>query len=593
MTISSTTNRVSYTGNAVTTDFSFPYKFLANADLNVYLEDVLQTITTHYTVTGAGDDSGGTVSFLTAPPNSDSVVIVRDPAITQGLDLVENDPLPAESIEESLDKLTIICQRLGDRIDRSVTIPDFVEGVDANLPAPEAGKLIGWNPTGDGFENYTSLTTTNADSVIYTPSGTGTTARTVETKLREFVSILDFGGAGDNSTDNTTALNAAIASIASNKTTRIYFPAGTYKFNSKPDNITKKVFIHGDGKSATILYRNYNGATSSDGLFNLRPGSNGSVIADLGILSLSGTTGGSLISNVSDASSAADFCRFSNLYLSTTGTDTHNYAVWFDGSLRTSGAIGIRDTFFDGCSIFGGVSGAVYAQGVQAFHIENSDTFQAGGTTGKIIITGDATVPSNYVSLTGSTCNGLGLDRVTYLTANYSVISGDVSNANTANHCSVIGLCSGTVQTFWVNSSYQDHYGNRKGQFLVEQGVVTASFQQESVTKVGTIGFPYQTPGVLVGQTISITLPSSKLIAINTGGGAAVLMYADYKSATVTLLANPSGEFEASSTPAAGKTGIYKTGTSNHTIYIKNNTAGTINYSILCYSNVSGTQDPF
>jgi hypothetical protein len=154
MTISSTTNRVSYTGNAVTTDFSFPYKFLANADLNVYLEDVLQTITTHYTVTGAGDDSGGTVSFLTAPPNNDSVVIVRDPAITQELDLVENDPLPAESVEDAFDKITMIAQRLDDRIDRSFVLSDAaVASADLTIPVPVADEVLKWNAAGDALES--------------------------------------------------------------------------------------------------------------------------------------------------------------------------------------------------------------------------------------------------------------------------------------------------------------------------------------------------------------------------------------------------------------------------------------------------------
>ena len=69
MTISSTTNRVSYAGNGVTTAFAFGYKFLVNADLKVYQAGTLKTITTHYTVAGAGDDAGGTVTFLAAPAN--------------------------------------------------------------------------------------------------------------------------------------------------------------------------------------------------------------------------------------------------------------------------------------------------------------------------------------------------------------------------------------------------------------------------------------------------------------------------------------------------------------------------------------------
>ena len=152
MTISSTTNRVSYTGNGVTTAFSFPYKFLVNADLKVYLEGVLQTITTHYTVTGAGEDSGGTVTFLTAPTNAYEVVILRDPAITQGLDLVENDPLPAEDVENAFDKLTMICQRLQDQVDRTLGVDDSVtSAIDVIIPTPDARKALIWNADADGL----------------------------------------------------------------------------------------------------------------------------------------------------------------------------------------------------------------------------------------------------------------------------------------------------------------------------------------------------------------------------------------------------------------------------------------------------------
>lgn len=154
MTISSTTNRVSYTGNGVTTAFSFPYKFLVNADLIVYEDGVVQVITTDYTITGAGDDAGGTVTFVVAPANGLEIVIVRDPAITQGLDLVENDSLPAESVEDAFDKLTMIAQRLDDRIDRSFVLSDAaIAAADLTIPVPVADEVLKWNAAGDALES--------------------------------------------------------------------------------------------------------------------------------------------------------------------------------------------------------------------------------------------------------------------------------------------------------------------------------------------------------------------------------------------------------------------------------------------------------
>ena len=61
-------------------------------------------------------------------------------------------------------------------------------------------------------------------------SGTGTAqiSRTVEAKLRETVSVTDFGAVGNGVTDDTAAIQAAINSGA----VEIYFPNGTYLVSS-------------------------------------------------------------------------------------------------------------------------------------------------------------------------------------------------------------------------------------------------------------------------------------------------------------------------------------------------------------------------
>ena len=56
-------------------------------------------------------------------------------------------------------------------------------------------------------------------------SGTGAETRSVESKLREFVSVKDFGATGDGSTDDTSAITSALNSGS----TSVYFPNGTYK----------------------------------------------------------------------------------------------------------------------------------------------------------------------------------------------------------------------------------------------------------------------------------------------------------------------------------------------------------------------------
>jgi hypothetical protein len=129
---------------------------LAGADLvviernNTTGVETTKTITTHYTVA-----ANGNVTMLVAPATGTTLTIYNDPAKTQGVDLRENDSLPAESVEEALDKATLISQRLGNRVDRTVRLSDgFSPTFDPTLPSDlddAAGKIPLINDAGTGF----------------------------------------------------------------------------------------------------------------------------------------------------------------------------------------------------------------------------------------------------------------------------------------------------------------------------------------------------------------------------------------------------------------------------------------------------------
>ena len=140
MTVASAISRVSYAGNGSTTVFSVPYYFLENGHLQVILSvggvDTVQTITTNYTVTGAGNPAGGTVTMLVAPATGTQLTIVRDVPATQETDYTANDPFPAESHERALDKLTMLVQENDVRVVRAVRGPvTDSESINMILPA--------------------------------------------------------------------------------------------------------------------------------------------------------------------------------------------------------------------------------------------------------------------------------------------------------------------------------------------------------------------------------------------------------------------------------------------------------------------------
>lgn len=127
MTVSSTTSKASYSGNGSTTAFSVPFYFLDNTHIKVVLRDAagvetVKTLTTDYTVTGAGVLAGGTVTMNTAPASGVTVVIARNVPLTQETDYQTNDPFPAETHERALDKLTMEVQQLKEIIDRAIKL---------------------------------------------------------------------------------------------------------------------------------------------------------------------------------------------------------------------------------------------------------------------------------------------------------------------------------------------------------------------------------------------------------------------------------------------------------------------------------------
>jgi hypothetical protein len=88
-----------------------------------------------------------------------------------------------------------------------------------------------------------------ASKIGYQPAGTGAVPTTVQSKLRETVSVKDFGAVGDGVADDTAAIENAL--LASNN---VYFPAGTY-ITTKAIRLSSGKNIYGDGQNTTNIRR--------------------------------------------------------------------------------------------------------------------------------------------------------------------------------------------------------------------------------------------------------------------------------------------------------------------------------------------------
>lgn len=156
MTLAAQTIRYQYSGNDVTTAFSFPRKFFDNDDLIVVLTndegvDSVLDIDDDYTVSGEGESAGGTVTILSAPETGETLTIYRDPELAQTLDLEINGSLPVEDVEEAFDRVYACLQRLDERFDRQLQLAESDASGTLYLPLADerAGMFLGFDDDGN------------------------------------------------------------------------------------------------------------------------------------------------------------------------------------------------------------------------------------------------------------------------------------------------------------------------------------------------------------------------------------------------------------------------------------------------------------
>jgi hypothetical protein len=100
-------------------------------------------------------------------------------------------------------------------------------------------------------ERYGALIISSAD-ISFLQAGSGAVVRTAQSKMRDVVSVKDFGAVGDGVTDDTVAIQDALDAVSAGGAT-IYFPAGNYKI-SKGLSVTKdQTTLLGAGKFNTEI----------------------------------------------------------------------------------------------------------------------------------------------------------------------------------------------------------------------------------------------------------------------------------------------------------------------------------------------------
>ncbi|MBN3812227.1 hypothetical protein [Paraburkholderia sp. Ac-20347] len=155
MTVESSVQDVTYEMDGVTLAFPIPFYFLDTAHVYADFIDSAENLTslvngTDFTVTGAGDEDGGTLTLALAKAAPYNLHIYRDVPVTQETAYQQNSAFPAKTTETALDKLTMIAQQNASAVENSIRYPLNEYGTDGTLPnkTERADTVLGFDSAG-------------------------------------------------------------------------------------------------------------------------------------------------------------------------------------------------------------------------------------------------------------------------------------------------------------------------------------------------------------------------------------------------------------------------------------------------------------
>lgn len=134
------------------------------------------------------------------------------------------------------------------------------------------------------YDNISGINSVTASQITYTPGGAGAVATTVQAKLRQTVSVMDFGAVGNGVTSDQTAIAAAVTYCAANNAI-LYWPTGNYVSSASVTSfhtvthVGSGIVVRGSDNfhienSNTItnnLYVSTTGSDANDGLSAAQP----------------------------------------------------------------------------------------------------------------------------------------------------------------------------------------------------------------------------------------------------------------------------------------------------------------------------------
>ena len=236
MTIETTVNKTIQSGNGSNKDFDFAFEIPDEDSLSLTKRgsDGTETaITTNFTVTGIGDEAGGTVNYPTsgsALTSQEKLIIKRVISLKQLENLRNQGDYSLEDIEDALDRAVMMCQQLQEQVDRClklnltssstyVSVDDFVanrllvvsaDGQSIEMSSAEYGSIDAYLSTLVAIAADIS-TVAGIAADVTTVAGIDTDVTTVAGIAADVTAV----AAIDSDVTQVSSIHAAVSTVSS------------------------------------------------------------------------------------------------------------------------------------------------------------------------------------------------------------------------------------------------------------------------------------------------------------------------------------------------------------------------------------------
>jgi len=474
------------------TVFTMDFEIFDNADLNVYVDNVKQTLTTHYRISDsqtnatAGHTSGtdGFVHFtsaVTASGADKKVVLTRSIVLQRTTDFPASGAFQIGSLNTELDRIVAIQADLKDDIDRSLRLTDSDVDVALTLPNVDArkGKTLAFNATtgvveaGPSISDVQTVSAASADIATLADIEDGTVATDAISNVNAVrANVTTVAGVASNipTVAGVASSIPTVANIASDVTTVAGIQANVTTVAGIQANVTTVA-----GINATHL-SNVSGVASNVAILGTT-----AAVADLNTLAAIST----------DITSLANSLE-----------KTYTVTVANPGSGNVFVLDGVNNPaieMFRGNTYIFDVSDSSVAGHPLAFKDGSGNSWTTGVTTtgtagqagAKVTFEVPSTAPASmryYCTVHG---NGMG-NTITVKDSNISLVAGGITNINTVagiqgNVTTVAGIASNVTTVAGIDTEVQAVANNQTNVNNVGGSISNVNLVGGSIANVNNV----------------------------------------------------------------------------------------------------------